>query len=109
MSDENPEILKSVEEKQPEADDTEQSPKLFDAKAILALIKKRYEKLEKIKDNIPLKTYSSVLEKLHREEKDTTATLSKKNVEVAKENRPQALPKAFFEEVTMKAKVIRID
>ncbi len=109
MPDENPEILKNVEEKDPEEQVAPQSTKLFDAKKIFEEIKARFAKLEKIKNYIPLKTYNLIFDRLKKEEKEIQDRLTKKSVEVAKENKPQILPKAFFEESLMKVKSIRIE
>lgn len=80
-----------------------------DRKKITAQIKTRREKLEKIRPQIPLKTYHSLLEKLSNEEMALKKKLSAKEFQIQQENREQALPKIFFEQKPLKPKAIRIE
>lgn len=104
------EVLKKIEERgfsTQESDDGSFS--LPDRKSIIAKIKQRREKLEKIKQFISLKLYHQIADKLIHEESLIDQKLEEKEKEIVIKNTPQSLPKTFFEQKHLPAKTIRIE
>ena len=78
-------------------------------KHLHAVILARFEKLEKIKGYISLKTYDWISDKLKLEKLFLESKAIEKEMQTAQENLPQALPKIFFELKSLKPKNIRIN
>lgn len=103
------EIIKDREVKDADQLATQLAPVRVDLKKLLELSASRFVKLEKIKTDIPLKTYHLLLDKLTLEKKRIEED-KKKDVQITEQqNAPQVLPKSFFEKKEMKPKMIRID
>ncbi|MEK7651962.1 MAG: hypothetical protein AAB351_02025 [Patescibacteria group bacterium] len=104
------ELLKEPEQKQENSNEhVEAQSSSFDANKYQRLIKIRLEKLESIKQFIPLKTYNLISEKLHSESQTLNKTITVKQKQAQIQNQEQSLPKAFFELQLMKPRTIRID
>lgn len=73
------------------------------------LIKERFGKLEKVRPFISLKMYDATKEKLEREALIAHGSMETRAKENEKREKPQILPKPFFEQRTLSKKPIRID
>lgn len=110
MPDLQSEQLKNTEsEKVPESTDFDLAPVDLDQTRIQTIVKNRFEKLERIKPHIPLKTYHLILEKLSAERERFQKFFEFKTKEKVRSEIPQSLPKQYFEQRFLKPKVIRID
>lgn len=77
---------------------------------ILNAIEERFAKLEKIKSDIPPKTYQLVFAKIQHEQSEVTEQFKKESEQRAERERvTQSLPKAYFEQRFLRVKEIRID
>ena len=81
----------------------------IDRTKILALVEQRKEKLESIKQYIPLKTYNALREKLSGEAAALTEKIQQKQRQIQSDSQEQALPKVFFEQRFLKPKAIKIN
>jgi hypothetical protein len=109
LIDETPEKLQSVEEKSALEQAVFNESPVADFKKAKTIVNSRRKKLESIKDLIARKTYHLLTEKLDDEENQITKKMSESKQEAEIMNRPQALPKTFFEKRSLKRKNIRID
>jgi hypothetical protein len=105
----NNEKLKNIEEKDYTPLSSFDHATTFDYAKIKGIIEQRVEKLAMIKDFISLKTYHFLEDKVAQEMKILESRAKQKAVESEESNKQQALPKAFFEKRTLRAKSIRID
>ena len=70
----------------------------------------RREQLEKIKQFIPLKTYTAIAERLEAEAARALRTVRAfSRAEQCARNAPQVLPREFFEERSLPVRSVRIN
>jgi hypothetical protein len=102
--DSNEQIVKSA------TDPITDSPVVKHYEVIKSAIQERFIRLEKIKSDIPPKTYDIVLKKLKSEESEILTQFQKESEQKAeREKITQTLPKSYFEQRFLRIKEIRID
>jgi hypothetical protein len=104
------EKLDNIEEADPLTQDLTKPATLPQEDRIRSIIAERFSKLEKIKPEIPPKTYQLVYTKIKFEEESLLAQFKKEAEQKAeREKVTQSLPKSYFEQKFLRVKEIRID
>ena len=101
------ETLKATEQKNNQTQAINPVSLKIDYRHTQEILANRFAKLEKIKFEIPLKTYDLILEKLQNEKQLLEDKVQNADATAQRDNAPQSLPKSYFEKRPLKKKLIK--